>query len=67
MNRLSKLESFGPSEEVTYVINELAFENAKATTRLLKMATNAGVKFSGEQLVGCVWFAKKASLSAPEL
>ena len=51
VNRLSKLESFGPSEEVTYVINELAFENEKAATRLLKMATNAGVKFSGEQLV----------------
>lgn len=51
VNRLSKLESFGPSEEVAYVINALAFENEKAATRLLKMATNAGVKFSGEQLV----------------
>ena len=51
VSRLSKLESFGPSEEVAYVINELAFENEKAATRLLKMATNAGVKFFGEQLV----------------
>ena len=33
------------------MINALAFENETAATRLLKMATNAGVKFSGEQLV----------------
>lgn len=50
VNRLSKLESFGPPEEIIYVINELAFENEKAATRLLRMATDVGVKFTGEQL-----------------
>lgn len=49
-NHLSKLESFGPPEEIIYVINELAFENEKAATRLLRMATDFGVKFTGEQL-----------------
>ena len=50
VNRLSKLESFGPSEEIIYVINELAFESEKAATRLLRMATDAGVKFTGDEL-----------------
>ena len=54
VQRLSKLETFGPSEEVAYAIHVLAWENEKAAARLLKMATEAGVKFSGEELVDMV-------------
>ena len=50
VNRMSKLSSFGPPEEIIEVIMEIAFEDEKGATRLLKKAIDAGVKFSGEQL-----------------
>lgn len=56
VNRMSKLESFGPPDEVAEVIIDIAFDNEKGATRLLKRATAAGVKFTGEQLAqfcGC--------------
>ena len=58
VNRLSKLESFGPSEEIVYTIQVLGWENKKAATRLLKMAINAGVTFSGEELVDISLFCE---------
>ena len=56
VNRMSKLESFGPPDEVAEVIVDIAFYNEAGATRLLKKATAAGVKFSGAQLydfIGC--------------
>ena len=56
VNRISKLESFGSPDEVAEVIVDIAFYNKAGATRLLKKATAAGVKFTGEQLfdfIGC--------------
>ena len=50
VNRMSKLSSFGPPEEIIEVIMEISFEDEKGATRLLRKATDAGIKFSGEQL-----------------
>ena len=58
VNRLSKLEYFGPSEEIVYTIQVLGCKNEKAATRLLKMAINAGVTFSGEELVDISLFCE---------
>jgi hypothetical protein len=56
VNRISKLESFGPSDEVAEMIVDIAFDNEAGAARLLKKAIAAGVKFTGEQLfdfIGC--------------
>lgn len=56
VSRMSKLTSFGDPEEVMEVIIEISFGDEKGATRLLRKATDAGVKFSGEQfaeLSGC--------------
>ena len=50
VNYMSKLSSFGPSEEVMEAVLEIAFEDEMGATRLLKKATDTGVKFSGGQL-----------------
>lgn len=50
VSRMSKLESFGPPEEIIDAVSEISFDDEKGATRLLKKATAAGVKFSGEQL-----------------
>lgn len=50
VSRMSQLESLGPPEEVTDAIGILGFEDEKGATGLLKKATSAGVKFTGDQL-----------------
>lgn len=50
VSRMSQLESFGPPEEIIDAIIDISFDDEKGATRLLKKATAAGVKFSGEQL-----------------
>ena len=50
VSRLSKLESFGPPDEIIDAINTIGFEDEKGATRLLKKAINAGVTFTGDQL-----------------
>lgn len=50
VSRMSQLESFGPPEEIIDAITDISFDDEKGATRLLKKATAAGVKFSGEQL-----------------
>lgn len=49
VNRISKLSSFGPPEEIIEVIIKIAYDDEKGATRLLKKAVDAGVKFTGEQ------------------
>ena len=50
VSRMSKLESFGPPDEIIDAINTIGFDDEKGATRLLKKAITAGVKFSGDQL-----------------
>lgn len=50
VSRMSQLESFGPPEEIIDAIIDISFDDEKGATRLLKKATAAGVRFSGEQL-----------------
>ena len=47
---MSRLSSFGPSEEVMEAIIEISFGDTNGATRMLKKAIDAGVKFSGDQL-----------------
>lgn len=50
VNRMSKLESFGPPDEIIDAINQIGFDDEKGATRLLQKAIAAGVKFTGDQL-----------------
>ena len=50
VSRMSKLESFGPPDEIIDAINTIGFDDEKGATRLLKKAINAGVTFTGDQL-----------------
>ena len=50
VSRMSKLESFGPPDEIIDAINTIGFDDEKGATRLLKKAINAGVPFTGDQL-----------------
>jgi hypothetical protein len=50
VSRISRLESFGPPDEIIDVINTIGFDDEKGATRLLKKAIAAGVKFTGDQL-----------------
>lgn len=50
VSRMSKLESFGPPDEIIDAINQIGFDDEKGATRLLKKAIAAGVKFTGYQL-----------------
>lgn len=50
ISRMSKLETFGPPDEICEVIYEIALSDETAAVRLLKKAIAAGVKFSGEHL-----------------
>ena len=50
VSRMSRLESFGPPDEIIDAINTIGFEDEKGATRLLKKAINAGVTFTGDQL-----------------
>ena len=50
VSRMSKLESFGPPDEIIDAINTIGFDDKKGATRLLKKAIAAGVKFTGDQL-----------------
>lgn len=56
INRISKLESMGPSDEVAEVIVDIAFYDEAAATRLLKKAVAASVKFTGDELYSFVGF-----------
>ena len=51
VKHMSKLSSFGSPEEIIEVIMEISFEDEKGATRLLRKATDAGIGFTGEQLV----------------
>ena len=48
---MSELTTFGPSEEMMEVIVEISFGDKKGATGLLRKATDAGIKFTGEQLL----------------
>ena len=50
VSRMSQLESFGPSNEITEVISEIASSDEKSALRLFKKALASGVKFTGEEL-----------------
>ena len=50
VSRMSRLESFGPPDEIIDAINTIGFDDEKGATRLLKKAIAAGVKFTGDQL-----------------
>ncbi len=50
VQHMSKLSSFGPSEEVMEAIVEISFGDQEGATRMLKKAVDAGVKFNGDQL-----------------
>lgn len=50
VSKMSRLESFGPPDEIIDAINTIAFDDEQGATRLLKKATAAGVKFTGDQL-----------------
>ena len=50
VSRMSQLTTFGPPDEIIDAINTIGFDDEKGATRLLKKATAAGVKFSGDQL-----------------
>ena len=50
VSRISKLENFGPTDEIIDAINTIGFYDEKGATRLLKKALAAGVRFSGEEL-----------------
>lgn len=56
INRISKLESMGPSDEVAEVIVDIAFYDEAAATRLLKKAVATSVKFTGDELYSFVGF-----------
>ena len=45
VSRISKLESFGPPNEIIDAINTIGFEDEKGATRLLKKAITAGMEF----------------------
>ena len=49
VSHIEDISSFGPSEEVMEVINEIAFDDTKGAVCLLKKATDSGVKFTGKQ------------------
>lgn len=48
---ISSLEDIGAPDEIVDAINIIAFEDKKGAVRLLNKALQAGVKFSGENLV----------------
>ena len=50
VNRISKLENFGPPDEIIDALHTIGFYDKKGATRLLKKAVAAGVKFTGDQL-----------------
>ena len=50
VSRMSKLESFGPPNEIIDAIVTIGFDDEKGATRLLKKAIAAGVNFTGDQL-----------------
>ena len=50
VSRMSQLESFGPPDEIIDAILTIGIDDEKGANRLLKKATAAGVKFSGDQL-----------------
>ena len=51
VKHMSELTTFGPSEEMMEVIVEISFGDKKGATGLLRKATDAGIKFTGEQLL----------------
>lgn len=51
VRRLSSLENIGPAGEVAEVITLIGFDDEKGATRLLQKAIEAGVVFTGENLV----------------
>lgn len=63
VSRMSQLTSFGPPDEIVDVINTIGCVDEKGAVRLLKKATAAGVKFSGEQLSDFCLFCDKEALN----
>ena len=63
VSRMSKLESFGPTDEIIDAINTIGFDDEKGATRLLKKAMAAGVKFSGDQLAELCLICDEAVLN----
>lgn len=63
VSRMSKLESFGPPAEIIDAINQIGFDDEKGATRLLKKATAAGVKFTGEQLSELFLICEEAEIN----
>ena len=50
VKHMSKLSSFGPSEEVMEAIIEISFGDTNGATRMLKKPIDAGIIFNGDQL-----------------
>ena len=50
VSRMSKLESFGPPDEIIDAINTIGFDDKQGATGLLKKAIHAGIIFTGDQL-----------------
>lgn len=63
VSRMSKLNSFGPSEEIVEAIQYIGFDNEKGANRLLKKALDAGVKFSGAEIAQIWLICEKSELN----
>lgn len=50
VSRISQIENFGDSDEVTEIANEYAYIGTKEVTRFIKRALSMGVKFSAENI-----------------
>lgn len=50
VSRMSRLESFGPPDEIIDAMITISYDDEKGASRLLKKAIAAGVKFTGDQL-----------------
>ena len=50
VSRMSKLESFGPPDQIIEAVESIALDDEKGAIRLLKKALSAGITFSGENL-----------------
>lgn len=62
VSRMSRLESYGPPEEIIDAIETIGWDDSKGATRLLKKAIAAGVKFTGEQLAGLDLICEEAAV-----